>query len=101
MFGRHDVDKMLEEMSHEAFAEWCAFLQLEPQGWDAKRFAAGHVAYWLAQVQSRKRLKPANFVPRMQADRPPEASVALQRARAEAFAISSEIEQQLRASQVN
>ena len=100
MFGRHNVDNMLDEMTHESFSEWCAFLQLEPQGWSAHRIMAGRIAFYIAQTPNRKKLRESDFVPRTTADRP-ENSDAVERTKMEAFAIRGMVEQQIREGRTN
>jgi len=60
-FGRPDVDGLLGELTHEQYREWIDFITLEPQGWQAIRMMTQRLSYMIAQVQTKKRLKPEHF----------------------------------------
>ncbi len=60
-FGRHDVDAFLDDITHEQYVEWCVFLAIEPQGWDAIRIAAVRICYWIAQSRTNRKLKEKDF----------------------------------------
>ncbi len=67
------------------------FLDAEPTGWQAINLAAGRIAWMVAQVHSRRKLREKDFQIRMRTTN----TAATERARLEAFAIQSEIREQL------
>lgn len=58
---------MLAEMSSRQIAEWMAFFQLEPFGYDADMLGHGIVASTIANVfrsKNQKPFSPADFMPK-------------------------------------
>lgn len=88
-FRRPDVDAFLDEIDHEQFSEWCAFLLLEPQGWQATKIAAARQAFITAQAGSRKKLRERDFEIRLAAEGV-QGSQA-EKARWEAMSVRTEI----------
>lgn len=87
-FGRPDVDRFLDEIDHEQFEEWSAFLALEPTGWQAHRLMIQRLSYMTAQVHTKKRLAERKFDMTLGANiHSPEAD----RARMEAYSIRQNI----------
>jgi hypothetical protein len=93
-FGRPDVDRLMQEMDEDQFQEWCDFFVLEPTGWNALKLAAGWVAFWVAQVRTKRKLKPSKFIPKTAAEAT--HSDEAERARWEAMAVRTEIEERVR-----
>lgn len=66
--GEPDVTALQERVSYPQFLEWCAFLEIEPTGWQATRTAAGVLAATVAggvprQPTKAKPLQPGEFFP--------------------------------------
>lgn len=61
MFNRPDVDAFIDELTHDEFAEWCAFIELEPQGWQATRIQTRRLSWVTAQHGNPKRLREGDF----------------------------------------
>lgn len=49
-----DVDAMLDSMTHEQFAEWCAFDSIEPIGTDAVCRVLANLGIFLAGTNGHK-----------------------------------------------
>lgn len=66
--GEPDVIALQERVTYPQFVEWCAFLAVEPTGWEATRMAAGTIAATVAgsvprQPTKAKPLHPGDFFP--------------------------------------
>jgi hypothetical protein len=88
LFGRPDVDDFLADLDADQFAEWAAFLAVEPAGWPALSLITTRLGYLLAQTHSSSKLRERDFELR------PAAGVhddATERARWDAYAIRSEV----------
>jgi hypothetical protein len=93
-FQRSDVDRFMSELDEDQFLEWCDFFTLEPTGWNALQLVAGWIAFWIAQVRTRRKLNPKRFTPRTNAEAT--HSEAAECARWEALASRSRIEERVR-----
>ena len=66
--GEPNPDRLLRSMSAHQWAEWQAFLALEPSGPPAEFWRAGMIASTIANVnrtkKSQKVLMPDDFMPR-------------------------------------
>lgn len=79
--------EVLEKHTSRELTEWAAFLQLEPQGEDRADLRAGIIASTIANANRKKgakKYKPADFMPKFDA----EQSMDEQRAAAEALIIA-------------
>lgn len=66
--GRHDVDKMLGEMTASQLTEWAAYASLEPWGPEVDDQRAGVIAATVANMAGKvlpkgKELTPADLFP--------------------------------------
>lgn len=61
LFNRVDVDAFIEEMDAETYAEWLAFLSLEPQGWQADRIGIQRLSFMMALSAGSKNAKERDF----------------------------------------
>jgi hypothetical protein len=61
LFGRHDVESFLNEIDADQYQHWLDYLAVEPQGWHGLQHVIRRLSYFVAQVNSRKRLKEKDF----------------------------------------
>lgn len=93
LFNRWDVDAFLDEIPNDLFDEWCNFLALEPQGWQAQNLVAQRLGFLAAQTHSAKRLNYRDFTIQMAH----EPSIECQHAQHEAMAIQSQVRDKIEA----
>jgi len=72
------VAQAQREISAREFAGWIAYDQLDPYGLDRVELIGAQICATLANLHSKRRYKPADFMP--QWDRPPRRSVEEQHA---------------------
>lgn len=84
-FRRPDVDTLLAELDADQFAEWTAFMQLEPQGWQATNLVQARLGYLIV---GNPKAKERKFLMRMEGGGD---GGATESARLEAFAIRQNI----------
>ena len=70
LLGR-TVEELQQAMTGAEFADWCAFYQLEPWGFEAQNWRMGVLAAVTANYSGRvkKALKPSDFLPRAEKPR--------------------------------
>jgi len=61
--GRIDVDAMLEEIDAALFREWMIYDSIRPFGEEGADLRAGIIASTMANLQSKKKFKPSDFMP--------------------------------------
>jgi len=88
-FRRPDVDQFLDELTHEQYVEWHAYLAENPTDWDAFSILGTRLTYAIFQSASgKKKLREKNYRLSLA---PTVSSPVVASARAEANAIRHEI----------
>ncbi len=62
-FGEPDVLALMDRMSAAQFQHWCAYYALDPWGSERGDLSAAIIASTIANVNSRRRFRPRDFMP--------------------------------------